>query len=769
MLGSARKSPGDDKGDHKGMGLVLRVQVIKGRGLAAKDRSGTSDPYLVLAVGDSKQATGTMQKTLDPEWNQTLEFPVVSADCATLRVVCWDKDRFKKDYMGEFDVAIEDIFHSGITTPDPTWHRLEGRRSGGKKKKDENVSGEVQLKFTLYDAINTAATPLHVISKLAGLIGDFGEDDDAEEDDLLEQVNSGEQDLDDLPEEDDDDDKDPSDETDGGAHTPGGVADQQQKKRRLQRLRRKRNRKALKSYEFGATSDVAGVLFLEIGRISDLPPEKNMTGTNFDMDPFVVTSLGRKTYRTRVVNHNLNPVFDEKLVFSVQKHELNYSLSFAVVDRDKFTGNDFVGTAAFPLEQIRAAAPEADPETGLYQLPDPDEVVEGERERRRRFRLPMSRSTSSTAVGKISRNSSANNVKTLGLTSETKAAAVAGRPLLASAISELSIADGTRPPLSQMNSSMISTTSNPVDAAEPLHGHEAGLKSYEIPLDLKNKARWEDKHRPVLYIQAKYLPYQALRQQFWRVLLRQYDADDTGKLDKVELVTMLDSLGSTLHNKTIDGFFKRWQDVNGEEELLTIDQAVICLEEQLTKTVQRNKNRLSGLYDHIAKPHSFGANSDDHSPAGGNTPHVTASDSTPHLPPNTAQIPKLEVSELGEDGFPKSLQVTGTESPGEMDLEGDLNDDPESKEEHVVQIHECPICHQPRLARGRRTTDADIITHIATCASSDWRAVNNLVMAGFVTSSQAQRKWYSKVISKVSIMLRCMNIPDPHAYRFFNV
>ena len=79
-----------------------------------------------------------------------------------------------------------------------------------------------------------------------------------------------------------------------------------------------------------------------------------------------------------------------------------------------------------------------------------------------------------------------------------------------------------------------------------------------------------------------------------------------------------------------------------------------------------------------------------------------------------------------------------------------LNDDDlaeESGEEHVVEIRECPICHQPRM--GKRT-DADIITHIATCASSDWRQVNNLVMGGFVTSSQAQRKWYSKVITKIS-------------------
>jgi phosphatidylserine decarboxylase len=40
--------------------------------------------------------------------------------------------------------------------------------------------------------------------------------------------------------------------------------------------------------------------------------------------------------------------------------------------------------------------------------------------------------------------------------------------------------------------------------------------------------------------------------------------------------------------------------------------------------------------------------------------------------------------------------------------------------------------------------------HLATCASQDWRQVDNLVMGGFVTSSQAQRKWYTKVINKIS-------------------
>lgn len=30
-----------------------------------------------------------------------------------LECICWDHDRFGKDYMGEFDIPLEDIFTEG--------------------------------------------------------------------------------------------------------------------------------------------------------------------------------------------------------------------------------------------------------------------------------------------------------------------------------------------------------------------------------------------------------------------------------------------------------------------------------------------------------------------------------------------------------------------------------------------------------------------------------------------------------------------------------
>jgi phosphatidylserine decarboxylase len=66
--------------------------------------------YLVLTLGDTTQSTPTIMKTLNPEWNVSFDLPITGVQSLLLEATCWDKDRFGKDYLGEFDVALEDIF-----------------------------------------------------------------------------------------------------------------------------------------------------------------------------------------------------------------------------------------------------------------------------------------------------------------------------------------------------------------------------------------------------------------------------------------------------------------------------------------------------------------------------------------------------------------------------------------------------------------------------------------------------------------------------------
>lgn len=441
------------------------------------------------------------------------------------------------------------------------------------------------------------------------------------------------------------------------------------------------------------------------------------------MDPFVVASLGRRTYRTRVVRHNLNPVFEEKLVFQVLRHEQNYSISFSVVDRDKLSGNDFVGTANLPLATLITSAPEADSETGLFQLPEPADAASLPTPKSSRFKLAMSRSSSSQSLNKLSRPS------LHSINSQSSMTQIDPPSIATSASTDTNLLTPTSSHGGPAQGSPDESTGNSEDP---------NLKVYTLPLVLKNKERWEDKHYPQLIVSAKYLPYPALRQQFWRAMLRQYDSDENARVSKLELTTMLDTLGSTLKESTIDGYFQRFvkncnlQDPGSMQ--LTFDQTVICLEDQLQKPPPKKSwgKTVKGLIDHAQSLAGTTHGSVSNSNAGDvlGVASETASDDQVGSP----IVPTISQDELGASGQPEDA----------LEPE-DLADD--RGEEHVVEIRECPICHQPRL---NKRSDADIITHIATCASQDWRQVNNLVMAGFVTSSQAQRKWYSKVITKIS-------------------
>lgn len=441
------------------------------------------------------------------------------------------------------------------------------------------------------------------------------------------------------------------------------------------------------------------------------------------MDPFVVASLGRKTFRTRVIRHNLNPVFEEKMVFQVMRHEQNYSMLFSVVDRDKLSGNDFVGTANVALPEIIQQAPDADPETGLYRLPDPPEPIQTlpPPSNKSRFKLPMSRSSSATSLNKLSRPT----IKSRNSQTSMRSSSQLDLPSVS-----------TNAPSDPDKLSPDSTYNGTEPAEEHATPDDPDLKVYTLPLVLKNKDRWEAKHNPQLFLKAKYLPYTALRQQFWRAMLKQYDSDENARVSKIELTTMLDTLGSTLKESTIDGFFQRFagETRDSSDPLLTYDQVVICLEDQLQKADHKKTwgETMRGVMDHA---HFSQVNNAEKRPSGSGTPPMEGNSDVPL----NKRADRTAVPAIAQD----PLDSTG-ETGDHLDKD-DLVDG--SGEEHVIEIRECPLCHQPRL---NKRSDADIVTHIATCASQDWRQVNHIVMAGFVTSSEAQRKWYSKVITKIS-------------------
>ncbi|OLL24111.1 Phosphatidylserine decarboxylase proenzyme 3 [Neolecta irregularis DAH-3] len=633
--------------------LALRVL---GRNLAAKDRSGTSDPYAVLTLGDYRNTTITILRTLNPVWDTYFDFPLDhKAGSCSLEVICWDKDRFGKDYLGEFGVDLTEVIRGNVSLEEnePIWYTL---CSSSRKK--SKISGEIQLKFGLIEPTGAALPPEELAARWDIYVQSFLSKSSVEAQlrdvPAMQSVGMVPSDSDDtnlavnlaqsltMP------DEDESDEAD--EHEPTLLETEQKKRRRL-KLRNIR-RKMMPFQLTPTCGSVVGLIFMEIHSITDLPPEKNMTRLSFDMDPFVVVSFGKKTFRTRCLRHTLNPVFNERLICHVYRHEETFKISFRVVDRDKLSGNDFVGEAMLDVQELIQRGPKPNPSTGLYHPQSPN---------------------------------------------------------------------GTPPQHSRQSSSYDGTYNAALESIDP------DLYSYDIPIELAKKERHEGKHSPVIHIRAKHVPYPALREQFWRQMLKHYDTDDTETISRVELVTMLDSLGSTLKDRTINHFFTQFG-LNPEDEgneqgpgELTIDQVVACLENQLVS--QSSASQTSSLPP---------------TPRGFATPSVQSLSSTKIDPASST------ASMRGENSDVPALEITAESASSSSD---ELSPDDSTVGEHVVFIKECPLCHQPRL---QSKSEVDIVTHLALCASQDWKRVDRLVMGDFVTSSQAQRKWYSKVVSRIT-------------------
>ncbi|BFZ61583.1 phosphatidylserine decarboxylase [Saitoella coloradoensis] len=698
--------------------LAIRIEVIQARDLIGKDKHGTSsDPYITGTINDQKFQTHTIDKTLNPKWNATFDLQLTEQvdKPYVVEITCWDKDRFGKDYLGELKVSLHEaltaLTGNHIRPDDPKNHAQWYALTSSRKK--SRVSGEMQLRFSLFDPTGNATTNEQLLAVWQQY---YWRSMGADLEDTLNKIRSNGSASSYLeePEVYDADEGVASESAVEDMVSVSGDSAAEEDGKRKKKEKRK-NKKKVFGFNAG-TQDVLGLIFLEIKSITDLPPERNMTRTGFDMDPFVIISFGKKTFRTKIVNHSLNPYFNEKLVFQVMNHEKHFQINFKVADRDKFSNNDSVAFAILPADELISIGPQADPETGLYHLPEPlkevDDDLKPPKPKRVGSRLGM--------LNPMSRGNSQVSMATSAATGDKNG--------------------GPDPPLPSQATVPPDSEKALAAAADP---SDEGFVPFDLPLDLVRKEKWEDKHRPEIHIRAKFVPYPALRQQFWRCLLRQYDADDSGNIDRVELVTMLDSLGSTLKDKTINGFFRRFSDsglymkdgVTGKriahpavEEQITFDQAIICLEDML------DPQRRGPNFAPPAWPNS-----------GSNTP--SSEQESPNMTPAATTESML--------GYPLSTAVSSLDGPtpvvsaidNSIADTDELADNDDRSEEHVIVIEECPLCHQPRM---HKKADVDIVTHLATCASQDWKRVDRLVMGDFVTPSQAQRKWYVKVISKVT-------------------
>ena len=98
-------------------GGTVTVRVVRATGLLAGDKNGYSDPFVVVqSAGDKKSKTSVKKKTLDPEWEETLELSVLDA-AAPLSFVVWDHDKVgRNDHLGSAEISLAQIA-PGVPTP----------------------------------------------------------------------------------------------------------------------------------------------------------------------------------------------------------------------------------------------------------------------------------------------------------------------------------------------------------------------------------------------------------------------------------------------------------------------------------------------------------------------------------------------------------------------------------------------------------------------------------------------------------------------------
>ncbi|KAJ1965932.1 phosphatidylserine decarboxylase [Dispira parvispora] len=611
--------------------LTIRLQILQGRGLAPKDKNGLSDPYAIVTFGKRKHTTCVVYESLEPTWNYSFDFPVhVQRLPSSLSIVVWDYNRLRHVYMGEVHIPLHDLFD---TDKEPLsfhasreyarWYPLE---TGTGKRANAVVSGEIlintgfvvpsaELRTSHWEAqwhtliqlaLAGTNTPQELPSDL--LSGEDEEDDSAGDPFSLPQVS-------------------PSD-SETGVKTPRMAPTSSPKPTPLNHS------------------------------LSDLANSPNEPTKYIPLwESLKLTPLHLRTYQDPLANSSLQKSLAALKTSTKEGHspELHPGTS-PKMDKSDLPGEPSSSGPPVPVPEPRGSQ-------SLEHTPRKGSDGSGDTLQMQELPLPPSTSSHATTPSQTSVQSTANVPSTeikgpqgviyieinsasdlprvpnimrtsfdmdpfvvIGFSRKTWRTTTKRHILNPQWNEKLYFhisAHESNYPLKfsvydydkMSNNDHIGTAELSVghvvryfeaqySAIEAQHSLDKRLLPYfdmeDLDLNLQlSKKSWQDQHDSQLHVRISYAPYPILRRKFWLAMCRQYDSDENGCMNLMEIQTLLDSLGSTVTDETMEGFFTRMNKSPDQDEL-EFGEFIGCLEDFLTRPISRSHSE--DLLTRIASP-----------------------------------------------------------------------------------------------------------------------------------------------------------------------
>ncbi|XP_061102144.1 rab11 family-interacting protein 5 isoform X3 [Conger conger] len=165
--------------DQRWVPTHVQVTVLRGRGLRAKGKHGTSDVYTIIQVGKEKFTTCVVEKTTAPEWKEECSFELLPgvlevegksaypSGSSELVLTVMHRALIGLDvFLGQAIIALDKVFQERICMRNE-WYKLNSK--SGKKEKER---GEVQV--TVQFTRNNLTASMYDLSAKDKPISAFG-------------------------------------------------------------------------------------------------------------------------------------------------------------------------------------------------------------------------------------------------------------------------------------------------------------------------------------------------------------------------------------------------------------------------------------------------------------------------------------------------------------------------------------------------------------------------------------------------------------------